>query len=129
MSSPIPSPKRDAIIIAVLVYIGLANLWGAYRHAEIYWDLVSHGDPSRPHWPYLAFSILSILVVISVVGLWIWRKWGLYLFIFTQVAGILVSTALIGALGLPHVTISILIGLIGPAILLSLYYREWENLK
>jgi membrane protein YdbS with pleckstrin-like domain len=59
-------------------------------------------------------TILLVLValtdVISGLGMWKWKKWGLYLFGISTVAGIALHTVVLGPLAAFH-------DIIGPAIL------------
>ena len=73
--------RRGWWLTAGLIYIALSNAWWCYRSLNTYWDLVSHHDPRGPHWPFLLLGIVSAIAVIGVVGLWILRKWGLYLYL------------------------------------------------
>jgi hypothetical protein len=71
-----------------LMYIALSNAWWCYRALNTYWDLVSHRDPRFAHWPFLLLGILSAIAVLGVVGLWLLRKWGLYLYLVCWVAAV-----------------------------------------
>jgi len=73
--------ERGAWLTVYLVYIALSNAWGTFRSLDIYWDLVSHRAPNVPHWPFLALGILSSFAIIGVVGLWLWKRWGLFLYL------------------------------------------------
>jgi len=72
---------RGPWLTVYLMYIALSNAWGTFRSLDTYWNLVSHRAPDVPHWPFLALGILSSLAVVGVVGLWLWRKWGLFLYL------------------------------------------------
>jgi hypothetical protein len=121
--------EKGTILKVLLIYFVIGNIYIAYRNAEIYWDLVSHSDPNLPHWPFLAFSILSVIVVVSIIGLWFWKKWGFYLFIVAQVLSVFVGIALISSMGLSQIMASILVGSIGPAIFLAAMYQKWDFLE
>ncbi len=121
--------KRSTLLNILLGYFIVGNLYVAYRNAEIYWDLVSHSDPNQPHWPFLAFSILSVVVIISIIGLWFWKRWGFYLFVVAQVLSIFVAMALINSFGLSQIIASIFVGSIGPTIFLAAMYQKWNSLE
>jgi hypothetical protein len=82
--------RRGPWLTLGLIYIGLSNIWWAYRSVDVYWDLVSHRDPNLPHWPFLALGILSAVAVVGVLGLWFLKKWGLlvYLACWAAVLGV-----------------------------------------
>ena len=73
--------NRGPWLTAYLVYVALSNAWGAFRALDRYWVLVSHRAPNVPHWPYLVLGILSVLAIAGVVGIWLWKKWGLLLYL------------------------------------------------
>ena len=75
------SRKRGGVLTAYLLYIGFSNGWNAYRAFAIYHDLVSHRAPNPPHWPFLLLGILSAIAAIAVVGIWFWRRWGLWVYL------------------------------------------------
>jgi len=77
-------------LTAYLVYVALSNAWGVFRSLDTYWDLVSHHAPNVPHWPFLALGVVSGIAVIGVVGLWLLKKWGLFLYLicWTSALGI-----------------------------------------
>jgi hypothetical protein len=72
---------RGVWLTVCLIYVGLSNAWWTYRSLNIYLDLVSHHDPRVPHWPFLLLGILSAIAIVAVVGLWMLRKWGIYLYL------------------------------------------------
>ena len=83
--------KRGPWLTLGLTYIALSNAWWAYRSLNTYWDLVSHHDPRTPHWPFLALGILSVVAIVGVLGLWLLRKWGLFLYLVCWAAAFGVS--------------------------------------
>jgi len=83
--------KRGPWLTLGLTYIGLSNVWWAYRFVDTHWDLVSHHDPRLPHWPFLALGVLSGIAVFGVLGLWLMRTWGLFLYLACWLAALGVS--------------------------------------
>lgn len=47
------------------------------------WDQLRYVMPwlEQANWLPVAFGIFGVLMVVSAVGLWLWRKWGLYVLI------------------------------------------------
>jgi len=80
--------KRGPWLTLGLTYIALSNAWLSFRMIDTYWDLVSHRAPGGPHWPFLALGILSGAAVVGVVGLWLLRKWGLFLYLTCWIAAL-----------------------------------------
>jgi len=73
--------KRGVLLSAYLFYIFASNAWGTYRALTIYRDLVIHRDPNLLHWPFLVLGILSAAAVIGIVGIWLWKKWGVWAYV------------------------------------------------
>ena len=121
-----PSSKRGILLELILIYFALGSTFLVFDNIRTYWDLVSHSDPRFPHWPFLAFAIISALIVVSVLGLWLWKKWGFSLFIVSQVLGLLVSVFLINKVSFLTLLLVVVIGLIGPAILIVLVRQKWH---
>lgn len=114
---------RGAWLTAYLVYIALSNAWGVYRSLDIYWDLVSHHAPNVPHWPFLALGILSSFAIIGVVGLWLSKRWGLFLYLACWGAALGVNIFL----GVPFWTY--LLSLVNVALLYAFLRPRWDFLQ
>ncbi|MBN1859278.1 hypothetical protein JW848_08750 [Candidatus Bipolaricaulota bacterium] len=73
--------RRGFWLTAYLLYIGFSNGWNAFRAFASYRDLVVHRAPNPPHWLFLTLGILSAIAAIAVVGIWCWKKWGLWAYV------------------------------------------------
>lgn len=114
--------ERGSWLTAWLVYIALSNAWGTYRSLDMYWNLVSHRAPNVPHWPFLALGILSSFAIIGVVGLWLWKKWGLFLYLACWASALGVNIFL----GVPLWTY--LLSLVNVALLYMFLRPRWNLL-
>ena len=121
------SPKRGILLNLFLIYFTLGSIFLVFDNIRTYLDLVLHSDPRFPHWPFLAFAIVAVLTFISVVGLWLWKKWGISLFIISQILGLIVAIPLINSVGFGILLRGLIIGLIGPVILVVLVSRKWHH--
>ena len=114
--------ERGAWLTTWLVYIALSNAWGTYRSLDTYWNLVSHRAPNIPHWPFLTLGILSSFAIIGVVGLWLWKKWGLFLYLACWASALGVNIFL----GVPLWTY--LLSLVNVALLYMFLRPRWNLL-
>lgn len=122
----LPTSKRDLLLELFLVFFGLGNIYLVFYCLYTFNDLVSHSDPRFPHWPFLVIAIVAALTVVSVIGLWLWKKWGLSLFIICQVVALLVAIPLINKIGFLTSLPNLVIGLIGPIIMIVLVNKHWR---
>ena len=114
---------RGPWLTAYLAYIALSNAWGVFRSLDVYWDLVSHRAPNVPHWPFLALGILSGFAIIGVVGLWLWKRWGLFLYLVCWASALGVNIFL-GAPSWTH-----LLSLVNVALLYAFLRPRWDLLQ
>ena len=115
--------KRGAWLTAWLVYIALSNAWGTFRSLDVYWDLVSHRAPNIPHWPFLTLGILSSIAIIGVLGLWLWKRWGLFLYLACWVSALSVNIFL----GVPFWTY--VLSVANVALLYVFLQPKWDLLQ
>jgi len=115
--------NRAPWLTAYLLYIGLSNAWGAYRALDRYWVLVSHRAPNVPHWPYLVLGILSVLAITGIVGIWLWKKWGLFLYVFCWVTALALNMFLGSPLW------SYLLSFVNLGLLYALLRPKWNFLQ
>lgn len=115
--------RRGAWLTVWLVYIALGNAWGTYRLLDIYEDLVSHRAPNIPHWPFLALAIISSVAIIGVVGLWLLKRWGLFLYLVCWASALGVNIFL----GVPFLTY--LLSLVNVALLFMFLWPKWDLLQ
>jgi hypothetical protein len=115
--------KRGIWLTAGLVYIALSNAWGTFRSLDVYWDLVSHRAPNVPHWPFLTLGILSSIAIIGVVGLWLWKRWGLLVYLACWASALGVNIFL----GVPFWTY--VLSLANVALLYVFLQPKWDLLQ
>jgi len=115
------SRKRGILLTAYLLYIVFSNGWNAFRAFAIYHDLVSHRDPNFLHWPFLVLGILSGMAAIAVIGIWFWRKWGLWAYLACWTAAFGFSAFL----GVPFWSYLLLLSNV--ALLYVLLHPRWEH--
>ena len=102
------------------MYIVFSNGWNAFRAFSIYRDLVVHRDPNLLHWPFLFLGVLSAIAAVAVVGIWCWRKWGLWTYLACWTA----AFGLNAFLGVPFWSYILLLSNV--ALLYVLLRPRWE---
>ena len=111
-SSPLAEqPKTRGIVLTLwLVALVLLSLWSIYRWWGIYTDWADHGRAASiltEDWQYFVPIALTIVQLVGVAALWLWKFWGFYLFVggwvlglvYLLLLGVPANTALIGGLG------------------------------
>ncbi len=115
----------------ILLYFAFGSTYLVFRYMSIYQDLVWQGRLGPLRWTFLASAILSVFTLISVVGLWLKKKWGFFLFIISQVLGLLVvvATPLFEPIDFSALLPQLMIGLLLPVILIVLIAQKWHHLE
>jgi len=111
------------LLSAYLLYICFSNGWNAYRAFSIYRDLVVHRDPNHLHWPFLAMGVLSAVAAAAVVGVWFWKKWGLWAYL----ACWMIAFGLNAFLGVPFWSYVLLLSQV--ALLYVLLRPRWASFR
>ena len=84
---------RGKLLTTLLILAGLSYVIDVYVHttsAEIQ-PLLS---VNRPEWVSTFISIRYMMDLISMVGIWMLRKWAVYLFIAFDIIGLVIGTSL-----------------------------------
>ena len=58
------------------------------------WYLRAQNNESSPVWMLAILFVLGIADVVAAIGAWNWKKWGLWLYVVSTVAGIAVGLVL-----------------------------------
>lgn len=104
--------ERGTAFLVWLVVLTLLVLWSLYRGVEAYVDWVDHGRSSLyEEWQFLVPLALTLIQGAGVVALWLWYRWGLYLFIGGYALGVIYNLSQGVSL------LWLLVGLIGAGIL------------
>jgi hypothetical protein len=103
-------------LILMFIFNPLSTLYYLF-----FGDTVTRAVPSFPTWAIPVFALVGVLNVVFAVGVWKWRRWGVYGFIATAVPVFAVNVAYVGVL-------PALLGLLGPVILVLLVRPRWAQL-
>ena len=123
------SARRGGCLTTWLIFMSLSSVFLLYDFLSTYSDLERHDDPTLPHWPFLVLALLCVNQMIGIIGLFLWRKWGLYLVILSGLGSLATNLAFgvsIAAL-LPYALLTI----IGLAIMISLVRSDgkWAHFR
>ena len=58
------------------------------------WYLRAQNNESSPVWMLAILFVLGIADIVAAIGAWNWKKWGLWLYVVSTVAGIAVGLVL-----------------------------------
>lgn len=120
--------SRGILLTILLGYSAVCNFYLTFRYIAIYWDLVSHHDFRFPHWPFLAYAILSFVLFISICGIWQWKKWGFFFFIISHILGYILLFSLAEFITFWNL-LYLLPGLIFQIILINLIKNKYYLLR
>jgi len=81
--------------------------------------------PHGPAWAQTGVVMIGLLglpMLAGLIGMWCWRKWGLYLTVASAL-GVMVLNAIVVAVP------SAVLGLVGPALLVALAAKQWDDFE
>lgn len=58
------------------------------------WYLRSQRGDSSPSWILAILFVLAIADIVAAIAAWVWKKWGLWLYAISTVAGIVIGLVL-----------------------------------
>jgi hypothetical protein len=123
MTALAPSRSRGVVLTGWLGFMLLANAWTVYRYVTIIQDYLDHSDPrftGNLQWGLYALLALAAINILCVIGLFFWKKLGLYGFAATSVVALVINVIV----GVPLTTS--LVGLVGIGILWALVQSKWD---
>jgi len=110
-----PRRERGTALLVWLIVLTLLTLWALYRGVAQYIDWIDHGRSSwYQEWQFLVPLALTIIQGLGIVALWLWYRWGLYLFIGGYALGVILILLQGLSLGWS------LVGLVGVGVLYAL---------
>jgi hypothetical protein len=121
MTTPSEERKRGGCLTAFLILMAIANpLTGLYYLFA--GSAVQQALPTILSWVIPVLGLLALANFAFALGMWNWKRWGVY--------GFVASTAIVFLLN--AITISVLaalLGLIGVAILILLVRPIWSEME
>lgn len=112
--------KRSGCLTAFLILMLIVNpLTGLYYLFA--GSTLKQSLPTLPGWFIPVMAVLSILIFATAIGIWKWKRWGVYGFVVTSMAIFAVNTIVIGVFNSSF-------GLIGVVILLFLIRPVWQQM-
>ncbi len=84
------SKERGGWLSAWLILILLHGIFAA----GLIWYLRTQRDDPSPAWILLILFILAVADIVSAIAAWNWKKWGLWLYAISTVAGIAIGLVL-----------------------------------
>jgi len=84
--------ERGTLLSIWLILIALHGLFISY----LLFYLRQQQGESSPSWVWAILLILALGKIVSVVGIWFWKQWGLVLYTVVVLVGIVVGLLLTG---------------------------------
>jgi hypothetical protein len=111
------------LVKGYLILATAISIFVAVLHFYEYRDLVTHSDPTVPHWPSLVFALTSLVAIVFFAALWFDKRWGLIGYVALVIINILINLYL-------QVPISeIARGMGGFAIFVFIFSTRFRQLK
>jgi len=118
MMSMTQTNERGGCLTVWLALMLIANAFTAFFYLTS-GSTLQQAYPSASPVIFLILAAGGIVNLISVYGIWTWKKWGFYLFVATSLLALLINLSL----GLS--IFSSLLGLVGVAIFWYLLREKW----
>ena len=115
MTNKTNHPQRDTSMSIVLALVILGNLF----MTAVYWTTIR--QPGDSPLTLTLMLLASVASVIAGFGMWSWKKWGIYLYGVSAVAGAIISLILTGDL------IMVFGSLILPVIVLYILQPKFQH--
>lgn len=113
--------KRGGCLTAWLAFLMLANLLLAIQYL-IAGSVARQAIPVLPAWIVPLMGLLALANCVFAIGIWKWKRWGLYGFIGSSLAAFVVNLMTTGF-------VLALLGLVGVGILAFLLRPVWRHLE
>lgn len=85
---------RGTLLSVIIILIGLLGLLGVYL-ARL---TLKQEYLTQTTWVLPLLILAALLTVVAAIGLWQWKKWGIYLYVTTQIMAMIAHLVLTGSL-------------------------------
>ncbi|MEA3336166.1 MAG: hypothetical protein U9R25_09680 [Chloroflexota bacterium] len=79
--------ERGGWLSAILILIAIQGVFSSILMFSL---RKNPGEPAAP-WLWAAIVLLALADIVAVLGMWNWKKWGLYLYAVSIIAGIAIG--------------------------------------
>jgi len=111
--------KRGLFLTTFLIYLMISSSFYMLSSLMATFTEQLAYEPLYPRWTVWTYSVISLMYVVSAIAIWMWHKWGVYVF----GAGSIVMVAINLSVGFP--VVSALLGLLN-LIFLLLVLPKWR---
>lgn len=117
--------KRPWSLIVLLVLMTLLAVQSLFTYTLGAEMLKKAWEGLMPDWAFGVLALLSVVKLVAVVMLWMWKIWGFYLVLLVALFSAAINGILLGVVGL-GVTVFVALG----TLILYLVMRPvWTNFK
>lgn len=86
-------PKvRGTLLSILLVIMGLHGALAAY----LYYTVRMEGSPLERPWILTLMVVHFLANIVAAVGIWYWKKWGLYVYVGSTILALVVGLLAVG---------------------------------
>jgi uncharacterized membrane protein (DUF2068 family) len=87
-----------------------------------YQDLSTHADPNLPHWPFLLLSIMGLVALAALYGLWNWKRWGFVTYLAITGISLLITMIVLSTIPSP-------MSLVGLGVFLAVFAPRFKRMS
>ena len=86
--------ERGVLLSVIFIFIGLHGLLGVYLGRLT----LKQEYLTQTNWVLPLLILAGLLTIIAAIGMWQWKKWGIYLYVITQIMAMIAHLVLTGSL-------------------------------
>jgi Na+/melibiose symporter-like transporter len=91
LSKETTNPTVNKLIKGYIIFMVAMNLIATIMIFNTYRDLSTHSDPTLPHWPFLLLSLLGLVAIAALYGLWRNQRWGFLVYLGVNLTAALIT--------------------------------------
>jgi hypothetical protein len=117
------NPKMaNRLIKGYIIFMALMNAVASVMLFNTYRDLGTHADPTLPHWPFLFLSILGLVALAALYGLWNWKRWGFITYLAITGVSLLITMSVLRTVPTP-------MSLVGLGVFLAVFAPRFKRMS
>lgn len=86
--------KRGTFLAVLIIFFGLHGALGAF----LGFKTLNQQYAGQTSWVLPLLILAAVLTVVAAIGMWMWKRWAIYLYIATQVMAMIAHLVLTGSM-------------------------------